>query len=190
MKHAAVAASLLAAAAVPAVANDFEPIMRQYLEAEIAGWAADPVLVAAIKARNAETEGLSQDQIDALDTAWRAEIGSADTPTISPIIANAASEFLRERVAASNGAMTEAFAMDARGLNAAVSDVTSDFWQGDEDKFQQTFGVGAGAVHISEVELDESTQTYQAQVSLTIVDPETQAPLGALTIGVNPEALF
>lgn len=189
MKHAIVAAAF-AAVAIPAAANDFETVMREYLETEIAGWAADPVLIAEMRARNAETAGLSQPDIDALDLAWRGEIGASETPTIAPILGNAASEFLREKVAASNGAMTEAFAMDARGLNVAASDVTSDFWQGDEAKFQETFGVGTGAVHISDVELDESTQTYQAQVSLTVVDPETQAPLGALTVGVNPEALF
>lgn len=189
MKHVVVAA-VLAAVVVPAAANDFEPIMREYLESEISTWAADPVLIAELRVRNAETAGLSQDDIHALDAAWRAEIGAAEAPTIAPILGNAASEFLRERVAASGGAMTEAFAMDARGLNVATSDVTSDFWQGDESKFQETFGVGPGAVHISEIELDESTQAYQAQVSLTIVDPETQTLLGALTVGVNPDALF
>ncbi len=189
MKHAILGAALIALA-VPAAANEFEITMREYLATEIAGWAADPVLIDTLKSRNSETEELSQADIDALDATWRAEIGSADTPTITPILVNAASDFLRERVAASDGAMTEAFIMDARGLNAAASDVTSDFWQGDEAKFQETFDVGPEAVHIGEVELDESTQTYQAQVSVAIVDPVTQVLLGALTVGVNPEALY
>lgn len=189
MKHTVAAAAFLAAA-VPASANDFDLVMREYLETEIATWATDPILVSEIRARNAQNGALSQADIDALDTAWRAEIGATETPTISPILGNAASDFLRERVAASAGAITEAFAMDSRGLNAAASDVTSDYWQGDEAKFQDTFGAGAGAVHISDIELDESTQSYQAQVSLTIIDPETGAPLGALTVGVDPEALF
>ena len=84
---------------------------------------------------------------------------------------------------------TEIFAMDDKGLNVAQSDVTSDYWQGDEDKWQQTYLVGAGAVHISEVELDDSTQTYQSQVSVTVVDPETNAPIGAITFGINVDAL-
>jgi hypothetical protein len=55
--------------------------------------------------------------------------------------------------------------------------MTSDMWQGDEEKFTETYSIGPGAVHFSEVELDESTQRYQAQISLTIVDPETGDPL-------------
>ena len=38
-----------------------------------------------------------------------------------------------------------------------------------------------------EVELDESTQTYQAQLSFTLVDPATGAAIGAVTVGVNAE---
>ena len=37
--------------------------------------------------------------------------------------------------------------------------------------------------------MDESTQTLQAQVSVTIVDPETHQVIGAVTIGVNVEEL-
>ncbi len=80
--------------------------------------------------------------------------------------------------------------MDAHGLNVAASDVTSDFWQGDEEKFTETYGRGSGSVHFSEVEFDESTQRYQAQISLTIMDPTTNQPIGAMTIGIDPEALM
>jgi hypothetical protein len=45
----AVAAATFAAAALPAAADDLEPMMRQYLETEIAGWAEDPILVAALR---------------------------------------------------------------------------------------------------------------------------------------------
>ena len=78
--------------------------------------------------------------------------------------------------------------MDQVGLNVAVSEPTSDYWQGDEAKWSQTYLAGAGAMHVSDVELDESTQTYQAQVSLTVVDA-SGAPIGAITFGVNVEYL-
>ena len=80
--------------------------------------------------------------------------------------------------------------MDARGLNVAASGVTSDYWQGDEAKFRETFGKGPRAMHISEVEFDESSQTFQSQLSVPIVDPVTQEPLGAITVGLNAEQLF
>ena len=80
--------------------------------------------------------------------------------------------------------------MDARGLNVAASAATSDYWQGDEDKFQQTYEIGADSVHFSDIEFDESSQTYQGQISVVIVDPSTNTPIGAITIGVNAEALL
>ena len=137
-----------------------------------------------------QTMTYDQARIDELDQAWRAEVGMSNAPTISPVITNAASDFLREQVAASGGQITEIFIMDAHGLNVAASDVTSDYWQGDEAKFSETHGVGPGAVHISDVELDESTQRYQGQISLTIVDPSTGEPIGAMTVGVDAESLM
>jgi hypothetical protein len=77
--------------------------------------------------------------------------------------------------------------MDASGLTVAMSDPTSDYWQGDEAKWRETYPAGAGAVHVSEVDLDQSTQTYQSQVSLTVVD--AGEPVGAVTFGVNVEML-
>ncbi|MFY8101773.1 MAG: hypothetical protein ACOVOA_17645, partial [Allorhizobium sp.] len=64
----------------------------------------------------------------------------------------------------------------------------SDYWQGDEDKFSKSFGAGKDAVFVDEVEKDESTQALQSQASVTISD-ETGAPIGAITIGVNMDAL-
>ena len=183
-------AAMLSLFAAPALADEFTPAMQDYLDTSINSWAQSDILVAAINAQNEQTMTYDQARIDELDQAWRAEVGMSNAPTISPVITNAASDFLREQVAASGGQITEIFIMDAHGLNVAASDVTSDYWQGDEAKFSETHGVGPGAVHISDVELDESTQRYQGQISLTIVDPGTGEPIGAMTVGVDAESLM
>jgi len=186
----AIFAALVACAAGPAAANEFEPEIRNYIAGHVMNWASDPVLIAAVEAQNAKNAEIGRDRIDSLDKAWRAEVGTSSTPTITPVISNAASQFLRDKVAASGGTILEVFLMDRHGLNVAVSDVTSDYWQGDEAKFSKTFGVGAGAVFVDAVEFDESTQSYQAQVSFTISDPVTHQPVGAMTVGLNAEQLF
>lgn len=188
-----IAGYLLAAATVvagPASADEFNVAMEEFFQSELSDWASNEMLAAAVIARNVETGGYTLDEIEALDRAWRAEVGQDEMPTIAPILENAASDFLREQVAAFNGRVTEIFVMDAQGLNVATSDVTSDFWQGDEDKHGMTYGAGAGALHISDVELDESTQRYQGQVSFTLVDPNTGAAVGAVTVGVDAESLM
>lgn len=78
---------------------------------------------------------------------------------------------------------------DNRGLNVAVSSLTSDMWQGDEAKFTKVFPNGAEGTLFGDVELDESTQTYQGQVSISITDPATREVIGTLTVGVSADAL-
>lgn len=176
--------------ATTANASEFEPAMQSFLENEIASWAQSEVIVQAIMDQNVENGGLSEDSIIALDTQWRGEVGMGATPTISAVLNHPTSDFLREQVAASGGVITEVFIMDMVGLNVAASDVTSDMWQGDEDKFTATYSIGPDAVHFGDVELDESTQAFQGQISLTIVDPSSGEAIGAMTVGVNAEALF
>ncbi|AZQ67790.1 hypothetical protein EF888_11980 [Silicimonas algicola] len=190
MNRLALSGAILALTAIPALANDFEPAMRGFLEDGIQSWASNQVLIDAIRNQNAATGGYDQTRIDALDQTWRAEVGTGATPTIDPVLGNSAADFLREQVSKSNGRITEAFIMDAHGLNVASSAVTSDYWQGDEDKFQKTHDVGPDAVHFGDVEFDESSQTYQGQISITIVDPDTGAPIGAMTVGVDAESLL
>jgi hypothetical protein len=183
-------AALTACLAAPAAANEFRPALEAFLEADIRGWSHADEIVEAVRAQNAARAGMAEAEILALDAAWQAEIGAAETPTIDPVLDNAAADFLRGRVGASGGRITEVFVVDALGLNVAASAVTSDFWQGDEAKFTETFPNGAAGIHFSEVELDESTQRYQAQISLTIVDPDSGEPIGAMTVGVDAEALL
>jgi hypothetical protein len=189
MKHLFLSAVLLGSAQA-ASTTEFDTAARAFLENEVAAWAADPVLIGAIRAQNESTAGYAADQIEALDQSWRAQVGQPSPDLIDPVLHNQAADFLRAQASASNGRITEILLMDAVGLNVAVSHVTSDYWQGDEEKHNQTYAIGPGAVHIGEIEFDESSQSYQAQLSLTITDPQTGEALGALTVGVLAESLM
>lgn len=189
MKKFGAAALIILATASASHADEFTPALKSYLETSIADWAQSDVLLEAIRSANARTSGYDAARIDEMDQAWRAEVGAASSPTIQPVLESAAADFLRDQVERSGGAITEAFVMDSVGLNVAASDVTSDMWQGDEAKFQKTYSVGAGAVHIGDVEFDESSQSYSAQISVSISDPATGELLGALTVGIDPEGI-
>jgi hypothetical protein len=188
MRRFALVTSLLLAAA-PATATDYNAAMQAYLDSGELAWLSDAALLDAVRAQNAVTGSLTEAEIIALDDAWRAQVGTADTPLVHSVLDGATADFLRAQVAASGGIITEIILMDAAGLNVAVSHVTSDYWQGDEAKHQDTYGVGPDAVHFSEIELDESSQRYQGQISVTLVDPETGEAIGAVTIGVDAQAL-
>lgn len=180
-------AAALALSIVPAVAqdNEYADALMALAKGQLHDIASEPGLVAAIVAQNAETAGYDAARIDTLDKQWRAEVDAAAKPLIDKVLSGAASQSLLKAQEASAGLFTEIFATDAMGLNVAQSTVTSDYWQGDEDKFTMTFGLGADAVFLGEIEQDESTQTYQSQVSITITDPATGTPIGSITAGID-----
>ncbi|WP_424932227.1 hypothetical protein [Amaricoccus macauensis] len=189
MKHwlAVTAFSLLAA---PASAGELEALVQDYVAAHVTAWVADPVLVEAVKAQNEKHAAITQDDIDDLDATWRKEVDAGSAPLVTEVLESPASDFLRDRKSESEGIISEAFVMDAVGLNVAASDATSDFWQGDEAKFQKTYPEGPGTVFVDDVEFDDSTQTYQSQVSFTIADPESGEAIGAITVGIDLDALL
>ena len=152
-------------------------------------WLKDPVVVNAIKAQNKKHILLSQGEIDRLDKQWRRETGASHQPLIDSLLSNDLSKFLMTKKSESHGLYTEIFVMDDKGLNVGQSDVTSDYWQGDEAKWKKTYPVGANAIHIGGVKKDESTQMFQSQLSLPVVDPDNNQVIGAFTIGVNVELL-
>ena len=172
-----------------ASAAEIITLARLYALRNLATWASDPVLIAAVKAQNAAHAGMNADQIAALDAAWRSELGLAQQPTIGPVLNNPAADLLRNLIREAGGKIGEAFVMDRFGLNVAAAEATSDYWQGDEAKFTSTFLMGADAVHVSEIEFDESSQLYEIQISVTLVDPLSRTPIGAMTVGVNAEVL-
>lgn len=190
MKRTLFAVTLAALLPAAALGDDMSDALQTFLDNDVAVWAKDARLVAAIRTQNEANAGLDEAQIDALDKAWRAEVGSGNTPTITPVLDHPASDFLRGIVDEKDGTVAEIIVMDAHGLNVAISHVTSDFWQGDEDKHIKTYGAGPTGSFVDAVEFDESTNAYIGQVSMTVVDPDSGEPIGAITVGVNAESLF
>lgn len=178
-----VAASLAQAVEAP-------PAMRAFVEADIMSWAQSAQVIDAVNSQNTEATGSFEAQIIEWDTQWRAEVGLSDQPLIADVMGRDLSSFLSQQVDASEGRITEIFVMDAIGLNVAASDITSDYWQGDEAKHSKSYGAGPNAVFVDAIEFDESAQSYQGQVSISLTDPATGEVVGAMTIGLNAEAFF
>ncbi len=186
----AVALTLSAVSSGPTLAaGGLDTQLRNLVQTKILPFVQKSIVVNSVKQQNRKNASLTEPQIIKLDKTWRAQVKGAGGALINEVLGNTLSTYLKQ-VKASNGDLfTEIFVMDNKGLNVGQSDVTSDYWQGDEAKWKKTFKVGPGTIHIGKVKMDESTQTLQAQVSVTIVDPETHQVIGAVTIGVNVEEL-
>ena len=171
------------------VADEYSAALEKLANGDIRSWAQDPAVISAIKEQNTKSADLQQSDIDKLDKDWRAETKGGDMPMINSVLSNELSGYLKGVKEKSQGTYTEIFVMDMKGLNVGQSDVTSDYWQGDEAKWEKSYGAGPKGVLIDEVEFDDSSQTYQSQVSISIVDPDSNQTIGAVTVGVNVEAL-
>lgn len=151
--------------------------------AELQAWITDPIIVYAIREQNAAHNALTDRQIKRLDTRWRR--GGAYGPILNDLIGRQASVILRDRREQSADLFNEIIVIDAFGMNVAISDPTTDYFQGDEAKFLETYPKGPGAVHVSEIGWDESVRRNQAQVSLSVTDPDTGAVIGVVTFGID-----
>jgi len=142
----------------------------------------DAILVAAVKAQNAK--GMSLDSIKKADKEWMG--ATSVTPFMKSLMENDAASTLK-KFESSKPYFEEIFLMDSQGANVAMTNKTSDYWQGDEAKFTDSYKGGAGAVHIGKVKFDKSVQAYLVQVSVPVMD--AGKAIGAITIGINVDEL-
>lgn len=168
-------------------ANEFTPQIKEFVAKQITPWLSDKTVIEAVKAQNAAHASLNAAKIDAMDKEWRAQAKAGGGALTAKLLGNDLSKFLKAKQDASGGMISEMFVMDNKGLNVGQSGMTSDYMQGDESKWKKSFGAGAGAVFIDDVEFDDSSKTFQSQVSVTISDGGT--PIGAITVGINVENL-
>lgn len=171
------------------VASPLEDSARSLYQERIKPLLSNDVVTMSITEQNGKHISLSQNDVDTLDTTWRDEVERGGGDMTQKTLSSDLSVYLQKVVNDAGGLFTEVFVMDNKGLNVGQSGLTSDFWQGDEAKWQETYQKGADAMHVSEVEFDESTQTYQVQVSFAIVDPATAKVIGAATFAVDAEEL-
>ena len=170
-------------------AANHEKALRPMVAKKILPWLNNSKVIDAVKAQNAKHSSLDQAQIISLDKKWRAETKGGAKPMIDGVLGNSLSAYLKKVQAGGQGLYTEIFVMDNKGLNVGQSEVTSDFWQGDEAKWKKTYLAGANAVHFGKVKKDESTQRFQSQISVAITDPATKMVIGAVTVGIDMEVL-
>lgn len=145
-------------------------------------WAADPTVVATVRRANAQSPTMRD--VEQLDQRWRATSGTDSF--MRGLLDNACSERLRS-LGSRTPELGEAFVTDRLGANVAMTQKTSDYWQGDETKFKAAFTNRTGAFHIGPVIFDESIQAYAVQVSVPVLDADTA--IGVLVVTLNLERM-
>jgi|SRR5215212_7515036 len=144
--------------------------------AKLRAWGSDPAVVAAVKAQNAKRVSLKN--IQTRDAQWIA--GKAET-LVKQMTTGACADHLRQLGAAS--AYGEIFVMDDQGALVCANAKTTDYWQGDEAKWQRAFNEGKGGVFIDRPRYDDSASRSLAQISVPVLD--NGRAIGVITVGLS-----
>lgn len=166
--------------ALAAPAAETPARVLEIAQRELPALAQDPAIVAAVVAQNGQGRTLAA--IKELDQHWQATPGIGDF--MKPVLESPAAQLARSW-RQKHKFLSEIIVMDNQGANVAISEKTSDYWQGDEKKFTEPF---KGAAFIDQMKFDESTQTYSVQVSVPIVGADGK-PIGAICFGIDIENL-
>ncbi|MBF0252964.1 MAG: hypothetical protein HQL29_04025 [Candidatus Omnitrophica bacterium] len=158
-------------------------------ETKIKNIANRPEVVEAVKEANKEAVR-SLSEIFSLDSKWKAS--EADDAWVRSFSNNDCAGFLRQIRNKNNSGknafgFSEMFVMDKQGNIVAETEKTSDYWQGDEDKFTRSFIGDKGEIFIANKFYDESSQLYLIQVSVPVTDPDTGKAIGVLMVGLLDE---
>ncbi len=129
----------------------------------------------------------SLEDILAMDQAWLEHAPDRHSALAVQLLATPTSQSLAEWQGLHGGLVTEVFAMDEMGAITALSQLTSDFWQGDERKFQATVGMAAGEVHLSPVHFDHSSRRFQVIASMPVRLHPGGRFIGAVAVGLDVE---
>ncbi|PDT02353.1 hypothetical protein [Rhizobium chutanense] len=164
------------------------PLVRDYVEKQIRPMVETPLVLKAIAEQNAEFGDVSEMDMRVLDETYRSEIDRHHLHMVKLLLDKSVSHYLKTRQDASQGAIVEFFVTDSHGLNVGQSIITTDYWQGDEEKYLKTFANGSREIFIDRAERNETTQMLETQASFVVLDEE-EKPIGVATVTIAIDAL-
>ncbi len=115
----------------------------------------------------------------AQDREWQANRTAAAART--GILSNPASQYLADLIR-HDSVYREVLVSDRHGRLVAASNVTSDFYQADEDWWVQAYDYGRWRVSVSDVRRDESAGVYAFEIAVPVPAPSGDEVAGIMKI--------
>ena len=157
--------------------------VKSFAKTKLLPLCSNPVFAKETAVQNAKK--VSLDEIKRIDKEWTE--AEEELPIQAEKCNNACAKEIKKTVEV-NSAIVEAFVMDNQGAIGGENALTSDYWQGDEDKWTKSFNGGKGGVDVGDEKFDKSANTTLQQVSLPILDDQGTV-IGAVTFGISVERL-
>ncbi len=158
-------------------------LLKNYIKTTLMPLCTNKVFAQEIARQNAQS--ISLEEIQKIDKQW-AE-AEDELPIQAEKMGNACAQEIK-RVAKAVPVLGETFVMDNQGANVGQNALTSDYWQGDEPKWKNSYKDGKGGIDVGKRQLDKSTNVVDQKVSLPIVNEEGKV-IGAVCLGVKVEML-
>ena len=158
-------------------------LLKSFVKKTLIPLCTQKVFVEEVNKQNAKQVDL--EEIKKIDKQW------AEAEDELPIHAekmgnNCAKEI--KKIAKSLTVLGEIFVMDNQGANVGQNALTSDYWQGDEAKWKNSFKAAKGGIDVGKRKLDKSTNIVDLKVSLPVIDEQGKV-IGAVCYGVKVEKL-
>lgn len=145
----------------------------------ITALAKQPQIVAFVEQKNTHTVNLKE--LIKIDKQWQKYNGIPDFKT--KLLNNEISQYFKQLIDRSSSIYTEAFLTNKSGVNIALFPLTSDYLQSDEVKWKHAFNNGSGAIYITDISYDESTETNSLQICVPVL--KNNQAIGVLIVGIK-----
>jgi hypothetical protein len=156
---------------------------KAFVKEKLLQHCTNQIFVAETKAQNAK--GISSTEIQNIDRQWQE--AEEELPIMTEKLGNRCAAEVA-RIARENPAIVEAFVMDNQGAVVGENNLTSDYWQGDEEKWINSYNNGRGGLDVGQAKFDRSANAVIQQISLPVFDSDGTV-IGAVTFGVSTESL-
>ena len=131
-----------------------------------------------------------------VDSKWQALAPDIAVPMAQDILGLPGSHALHDWQLTHGGLITEILLINDAGTLAAISNLSSDYWQGDEPKFQEVIkqfsrkAPDTELLYISPIHYDASTARFQVFVSGPVLSADSSELLGVVAMGLDIETLL
>jgi hypothetical protein len=150
-------------------------VFRRILDAAMLGRVPDVRRAAATASQTV----FDQTAVMALDRQWQTD--RAATAAKTGLLHSSASQFLAD-IVAHDTIYREILVTDRQGRLVAASNVTSDYFQADEDWWKASFDDGRGRVVVTDVRRDESAGVYAFEIAVPVPSPGAEELSGVMKI--------
>ena len=158
-------------------------LLKRFVKANLIPLCINKTFVQQVMMQNAKQ--VSLEEIQKIDEQWKE--AEDELPIQAEKMGNVCAKEIH-KIVKQLPVLGETFVMDNQGANVGQNALTSDYWQGDEAKWKNSYKNAKGGIDVSDRKLDKSTNVVDQKVSLPIIDAEGKV-IGAVCFGVKTEKL-